>query len=204
MKPYFEAPGVTLYHGDCHDILPSISGIDAVITDPPYPNNADHFCDGVAAAMRLIETFRFGTAMIFWSELESPPCCMPIVAVHIWHRTNVNGRPYEPIFHFCQDGLKRRSEIKEHAAVFGGVGPGCSEYLGHPTQKPVALMQWLIEKSRAPEGAVIADPYFGSGSTAIACIRTKRKFVGIEVNEKFCRTAADRIDRELSQGVFVF
>jgi len=115
--------GQRLILGDCRDVaLPT--GI--LCTDPPYPNNAGHFCDAVDIAREVLSAWRVGPALVFWSELEFPPVSLPLVAVHIWHRTNVNGRPYEPVFHFNEDGKKRRSEFKDYWAIKAGIGPGAA------------------------------------------------------------------------------
>ena len=68
----------------------------------------------------------------------------------------------------------------------------------HPTQKPVKLMNWTL--SHFPDARVILDPYMGSGTTGIACIRTGRRFIGIEIDPKHFQTAKERIERELRQG----
>jgi DNA modification methylase len=74
----------------------------------------------------------------------------------------------------------------------------------HPTQKPVALMAWCMEVAKVPTGATVLDPYCGSGSTAIACIRTGRRFVGCEIDPGYFAIACDRIRRELAQGCLPF
>jgi site-specific DNA-methyltransferase (adenine-specific) len=109
----------------------------------------------------------------------------------------MNGRPYEAIYHFDANGAKRRSEVLAHAAVFDGAGPGCVEYLGHPTQKPVALMRRLIAKTSAD---TIVDPFMGAGSTLRAAKDLGRKAIGCEVEERYCEIAA----RRLAQGVLDF
>ena len=187
----------TLYLGDCLDVMPTLGKVDAVVTDPPYPNGAGWFLEGVATARLFLKECQSETILYFWSEIEIPESNTPLVAQHIWHRTNVNGKIYEPIFHFARDGVKRRSEIKAHAAVFNGVGPGCNEYEGHPTQKPVALMRWLIKK--LPDAQTILDPFMGSGTTGVACVRTGRKFIGIELDRGYFDIAVDRIQKELDQ-----
>lgn len=64
----------------------------------------------------------------------------------------------------------------------------------HPTQKPVALIKWCLSLRWMPKNAVIVDPFAGSGSTGIACVQMKRKFVGFEIVPALCQMANDRID----------
>jgi len=71
----------------------------------------------------------------------------------------------------------------------------------HPTQKPVALMEWCLNKYSKP-GDLILDPFLGSGTTAVACKRLGRKFIGIEISEEYCRIAKDRIQAE-QKGITV-
>ena len=185
----------TLYHGDCLEILPTLPKVGAVVTDPPYPNRAGHFLDNVCSAERVLASPIAATVVAFWDHMEFPACALPRVAVHVWHRTNVNGTPYEAIHHFHADGKKRRSDVIAHAAVFDGVGPGCWEFAGHPTQKPVALMERLVGKT---EGAV-CDPFMGSGTTGVACANLGRKFIGIEIERKYFDMACERIDNAYRQ-----
>lgn len=197
MRPYYQDEYVTLYHGDCREVLPTLGSGYALVSDPPYPNNAGHFDADIGVARDVLYAGGFDQVLAFWTELERPPVRAPLVAVHIWHRTNVNGRPYEPIYHFDTSGIKRRSVVIPHHAVFGGVGPGCWEYLGHPTQKPVDLMRHLIQKVTLGK---VFDPFAGSGSTLRAAKDLGRHSVGVEVNERYCEIAA----RRLSQGVLDF
>ena len=66
----------------------------------------------------------------------------------------------------------------------------------HPTQKPISLMEWLI-KTYSDEGDLILDPCFGSGTTAIACLNTNRKFIGFERDSHYFKIAKDRIKSKL-------
>jgi DNA modification methylase len=181
-----------LVQGDCLTALRAIppSAFSVVVTDPPYPNNAGHFTDGIPAAEEFLRSVAV-PALVFWSELTDPPVPLPLVAVHIWHRTNVNGRPYEPVYQFNADGRKRRSEVAREAVPFINCTGGA--YAGHPTQKPIALMEWLLTKHTKP-GDVVLDPFAGVGATLIACVNTGRHFVGVEIDEGYCDIAAARID----------
>lgn len=191
MKPYYEDDSVTIYHADCRELISGLTA-DVLVTDPPYPNNAGHFDEAVDTACAVLCKWQV-PALVFWNELGRPPVPLPLVAVHVWHRANVNGRPYEPVYEFRVDGVKRRSDVLRHAAVFDGVGPGCWEYLGHPTQKPVALMQALIERTTG----VVLDPFAGVGSTLRAAKNINRSAVGIEIEERYCEAAAKRLAQEV-------
>ena len=68
----------------------------------------------------------------------------------------------------------------------------------HPTQKPVALFEYLI-KTYTNDGNTVMDNCFGSGTTAVACERLKRRWIGIEIEEKYCEIAAKRIEQERKQ-----
>jgi site-specific DNA-methyltransferase (adenine-specific) len=187
-----------LYLGDCREILPTLSGVDAVVTDPPYPNNSGHFVDAVAVAAEVCRDWSAlaDEWIVFWSEIETPPSPLPRIATHVWYRTNVNGKVYEPAYHFSTDGTKRRSDVKLHAAVFDGVGPGCLEYDGHPNQKPIAVMEWLVAKANG----TILDPFMGSGTTGVACARLRRRFIGCEIHEPYFDIACRRIEQAQRQG----
>ena len=187
---------MTLYHGDAHEIVDQRFLHQAkyvLVTDPPYPNNAGHFVEGIDAAYEFLTGIDC-EAIVFWSELERPPVPLPLVAVHVWHRANVNGRPSEFAYHFCPSGVKRRSEIYRHAAIFDGAGPGSFEYLGHPTQKPVALMQQLIRKVSP---AIVLDPFAGVGSTLRAAKNLGFKAEGVEISSRYCRIASERLAQEV-------
>jgi hypothetical protein len=73
----------------------------------------------------------------------------------------------------------------------------------HPTQKPVALMNWALSLPWVKAAKVVCDPYMGSGPVALACIRTGRQFIGIEKDPVHFQTAVDRIRRELSQPMLL-
>lgn len=68
----------------------------------------------------------------------------------------------------------------------------------HPTQKPLALMEWLI-KTYTNEGDTVLDPCMGSGTTAIACINTGRKFIGFEKDTEYYNKALERINNHLNK-----
>ena len=185
---------IVLYCADCLNILPTLEpgSVDAVVTDPPYPNTSGYFEDGIPAARELLSRCDMPVILTFWSEIERPPVAMPLVAVHIWHRSNVNGKVYEPIYHFASDGVKRRSEIKSEAVPRPIIS--FRDFNEHPTCKPVFTMRWLIDKTFG----TILDPFMGSGTTGVACVRTGRRFIGIESDPGYFKIAVDRIKNTAS------
>ena len=190
----------TLYHADCLEVLPALMGVDVVITDPPYPNRAGHFESGIESARTFLKDFECGRWFVFWDEMESPPVRYPPVARHIWYRSNTN-RPdnYEAIYEFNADGIKRASRVFSFPVIFPGL-TGCLEATGHPTQKNQNLIRKIIRDCRVTR--TIFDPFMGSGTTGVACIRTGRKFIGIEIDKGHFQIACDRIRRELQQTTF--
>lgn len=192
MKPYYQDALVALYLGDCREIVTPEFLHEAaytVVSDPPYPNNAGHFDDSVSAALDLLPSVDC-EAIIFWSELEKPPVPIPLVAVHVWHRTNVNGRPSEFAYHFHPGGVKRRSQVFPYGVFFPPAGyPG----LLHPTRKPVPVMRDLI---RLVSPGIVLDPFAGSGATLRAAKDLGRKAIGVEIEERYCEIAAARLAQD--------
>lgn len=188
---------VTLYLGDALEVLPRLPEVQAVVSDPPYPNAAGHFTDAVEAAREFIARYTCCHWMIFWDELEAPPCGLPLVAKHIWHRSNTN-RPdnYEPIYEYHADGKKRASRVLPYPVIYPGL-TGCTEATGHPTQKNVKLMMRLLDMAKAE---TVLDPFMGSGTTGVAAVKTGRNFIGIERDPKHYADALARIKNELAQG----
>ena len=104
-----------------------------------------------------------------------------------WTSFNLASR----IFHFAWNGMIQ-GDMKH------------KEYKLHPTQKPVALYEWLINKF-AKEGDIILDTHVGSASSLIACHKTGHKFVGFEIDEVYYQQAKQRLDAETAQfNIFDF
>jgi len=194
VKPYYDHAGITIYHGDCREILPGMPRVDLILTDPPYPNGAGHFLDGIEAAESIVFAPAAPVCLVFWDEITRPVSPFPLVAVHVWHRSNTN-RPdnYESVLCFAADGRKRASRVLSFPVVFPGL-TGCHEATGHPTQKPVRLMTRLILME--PPGTIL-DPFMGSGTTLRAAKDLGRKAIGIEIEEKYCEIAAKRLAQEV-------
>jgi site-specific DNA-methyltransferase (adenine-specific) len=189
---------VTLHLGDCLEILPPLYA-DVVLSDPPYPNKAGHFDDGIKAAIEFMNTFTCRRWFVFWDEMEVPPVPLPLVARHIWHRSNTN-RPdnYEAIYEFCEDGIKRASRVFSFPVIHPGL-TGCTEATGHPTQKNKEMIGTLIDKCSV--NGTILDPFMGSGTTGVAAVQLGRNFIGCEINPAYFAIAQKRIEAAQQQMV---
>lgn len=211
-KPYYEHAGITIYHGDCRGAL-RLLDYEVLCTDPPYgishlTNYASRGRDKLASCTDYIPVFGddqpFEPAhlidsrqAIIWGANYFADKLPPFSGWLIWNKE----RPHEldqataelawtncvkgaRVFNHLWNGIMRASER----------GP-----LIHPTQKPVALMQWALSLRWVIDGAV-CDPYMGSGTTLVAAKNLGRKAIGIEIEERYCEIAAKR----LSQEVFDF
>lgn len=217
MTPYYsnEAAGITLYCGDCLSLLGSLSDADAMVTDPPYgeshaSNRPGRFSgqeiandDSCVARDAVLDWWGSNPAAVFgkWSV----PKWRKPRGVLVWDKGPASGMgdlsfPWKPswediaIYGDGWRGHRDEGVLKGHTVVTWSGGSGQRV---HPNEKPVSLVELILEKGR--EFRSIIDPFAGSGTTAIACIRTGRRFVGVELSEAYCEIAVKRIERELSQ-----
>jgi site-specific DNA-methyltransferase (adenine-specific) len=194
----------TLYLGDCREILSGLPKIDAVVTDPPYGmnNNCDYtrFTMGPnghgKASLRKYpniigddEPFGPGpwlswNQVILWGANHFGKS-LPVGTTLVWIK-KLDGA----FGSFLSDA--------EIGWMKGGHGVYChrdqtllgeTHQRAHPTQKPLGLMRWCVEKTNG----TVLDPFMGSGTTGVACAKLGRKFVGIEIDSKYFDIACKRI-----------
>jgi 16S rRNA G966 N2-methylase RsmD len=217
VKPYYADESVTLYHGDCRDILPTLDQVDLVLSDPPYginyvsnnnvgqgtrPITNDGARLSVALMRRVIPMLQTKHILWFtrwdvwpdvWYELGG---WFPLRGMLIWDKGNNGmgnldhwGPSYEMI---ASAGYgKTRGSRDQSVLRYPQVPPG-SRF--HPTEKPVAMQAYLIDKLDAQ---VTLDPFAGSGTTLVAAALAGRCGIGIEIDERYCEIAA----RRMSQAV---
>lgn len=210
--PYYDHGGITIYNSDCRDLLPHLGKFDLLLTDPPYGISLDtraryhanedherivgddkpfdpahllalgipsilwggnHFCQhlpptaGWLAWIKVLYDGAFGTRSMDKKQAE-----MELA----W--TNCIARP-KSLRHLW-DGVFRDSE---------------SGTRFHPAQKPAAIMAWCLKL--VPDAKTVIDPYMGSGPVARACKDAGLRYVGIEIVEKYCEIAANRLRQEV-------
>jgi site-specific DNA-methyltransferase (adenine-specific) len=212
MKPYYEHAGITIYHGDCREILPHVKA-DVLVTDPPYgiawtvpQYNGGRAHGGIAndgdtgARDWVLAQLAHLPAAVFGSPVAQLPG--GVKQVLVWAKPDNAGifgsiggwrRDWEAIYLMGSwpAGPAARSAIIKTKA-------GTATYLTglHPHAKPVALVRQLIKS--APPGMVI-DPFMGSGTTLVAAKELGCCAIGIEIEERYCEIAAKRLSQEVMQ-----
>jgi site-specific DNA-methyltransferase (adenine-specific)/modification methylase len=204
-----------LYLGDCLEVMPTIENVDAVVTDPPYgigenskknksrgglakPNDyGDYDWDNVSVEnlYRHITSARSRSKyqIIFGGNYYDLP---PTSCWLVWDKLNGNND-----FADCElawTNLKQAVRVKRH--LWNGMlraGEERNVKRVHPTQKPIEVMRWCIEQ--IPACQTILDPFMGSGTTGVACVKLGRKFIGIELEEKYFDIACKRIEDAYKQ-----
>lgn len=199
--------GATLYLGDCMDILPTLPKVDAVITDPPYgiaktwkggfsakhgwgkaatESDLRNDWDNAIPSNELLQLILSkGSQQIIWggNYFNLPPSrCW-----YVWNKP-------ERGFSLAEAELAWTNK-DSIVRVFDW--PRSDPGRLHPTQKPVALMAWCVEKI---DGQTVLDPFMGSGTTGVACAQMGRNFIGIEREPKYFEIACKRIEQAYAQG----
>lgn len=209
MEPYYQAGGVTIYHGDGREVIPELEGLGLILTDPPYGIN--HPTDYGRRGRSNMATARDYPPVIGDAEPFSPAWLLelglPLVlwgANHyadklpsssgwlVWDKRRPHTLDQSTAELAWTDHIKgvRVFRYLWHGAIREG-----KEELIHPTQKPAALMEWSLTQRWTPEEGIVADPYMGGGSTLVAAKRLGRQAVGVELSEAYCELAAKRLER---------
>ena len=194
----------TLYLGDCREILPTLGKVDAVVTDPPY---------GIAAVWNGGFGHGWGKA---WQESElrnswdqaAPDAEFLHSLVASANEAVLWGGNYfdlppsrgwlvwnkpERGFSLAEAELAW-TNIDTVIRVLDAVRSDAGRE--HPTQKPLAVMQWSISRLK---GETILDPFMGSGTTGVACVKLGRKFIGVEIHEPYFDIACKRIQAAVNE-----
>lgn len=205
MKPYFQDDAVTIYHGDCAEIVPGLGRFDLLLTDPPY---------GIGRSGKPRSTSSHGGHKGYddlgWDS-EPPKDSTMKMIMGACSESTIWGANYYP--HIMPPGPgwllwdkgQRIDQADGELAASTRKGPLrvftlnrvaiMTDGAVHPTQKPLALMKWCI--TLAGDVKTILDPFAGSGTTGRAAKDLGRKAVLIEREEKYCEIAAKRMSQQV-------
>jgi DNA modification methylase len=226
MKPYYEHNGITIYHGDCKEILPDLQAT-LLFTDPPFGSDcADHGMGGKQqkngkwggdSSERYFihgnDDLSIGTYACEWAAQKDIPALVfaspyaPFPGkwrnLLVWDKGGAVGWGGDP-----QRCFKRTWELIQIARN----GPLCGmrdesvirwfiqpwNYAEHPCAKPIGLIHLLLAKLWS-ENMTVVDPFLGSGTTLVAAKKLNVLAIGIEIEEKYCEIAAKRLSQEVLQ-----
>ena len=184
--------------GDFLQVMPLIGRVDAVVTDPPYGI-------GITSSSRLAVSrgmggkswddapadissiIGYGIPAIIWggNYFDLPPHRGPLV----WDKNNA-GRDFADFeMAWTNIDMVARRFVLRPMNMDGGKR--------HPTQKPIALMEWCL--GFLPDAKTILDPFMGSGTTLVACAKIGRHGIGIELDPEYFRIACERVQRQYDQ-----
>jgi len=213
VKPYYQDSHVTIYHGDCREVMPKIGRFDLLLTDPPYGIFKRINAPGLMFGAKTIyckdnsaplwdKRPDAGTLHMAWDSCDRHivwggnymadilgACKGPLV----WNKLTGNNS--------YADGEIAWSDVVGTTRIFthqwcGAFKDSERGYRAeHPTQKPIALMTWCISLADNPK--TIFDPFMGSGTTLRAAKDLGRKAIGIEIEERYCEISALRMSQEV-------
>ena len=189
--------GQRLILGDCLKVMPLLGRFDAVVTDPPYgigiasnPVRQKHapkdWDAAPVGADHLSMLMGISDEQVIWggNYFALPPSR----GFLIWDKR----QPENFSLAMCEQAWWSRDT---NAKVFSKSVLGYDK--SHPTQKPVALMEWCL--GFLPNAQTILDPFMGSGTTLVACQRLGRQGTGIELDEEYWRIACERVHKAWQQ-----
>ena len=196
-----------LIQADCAAVLPLLPKVDAVVTDPPYGlGKILHRPDAIGASKWKLHS----EGALLWDAVPIRNIEQIIAAgkaAIIWGGNHYALPPmrgwllWDKIVREFSSGHAEMAwtTLDQPVRAFNySNGQLASEGKSHPTQKPVALMEWCL--GFLPDAQTILDPFMGSGTTGVAAIQLGRKFIGIEREARYFEIAVKRIFEASNQG----
>ena len=201
MTPYYDRDGITIYCGDCRDVLPRLGKVDFVVSDPPYGISYKPLRGSNGSKMWGDETvtgddeefdptfiLALGAKTILWGANHYANKLQNSGGWIVWDKTP-DGIREGFIYSHCELAWTNiLTRVHKFSCNWHGNSRGGNPFL-HPTQKPLSLMEYCIKMS----DGVIVDPFMGSGTTLVAAKALGRKAIGIEIREKYCEIAVKRL-----------
>lgn len=194
----------TLYLGDCMEVMPTLGRVDAVVTDPPYGIGADkkkahssirdnsqwadNGWDDGRPPVELFEILTSYEEAAIWGGNYFADLLPPSGGWLVWRKPQAETGFSLADGELCWTSKDFALRIKSLPRRDGNE---------HPTQKPVCVMEWTLQFIK---GKTILDPFMGSGTTGVACVKSGRSFIGIEREPSYFDIACRRIEEAYRQG----
>ena len=223
MQPTWQTDdgAIRLYCADCLDVLPTLDAgsVDAALFDPPYGINHVSSSGASWEGTEILGDDDVGLRDFAWNHFRDipraafglswkQPAPPDVRCVLIWDKRHVGCGdlriPWKPSWEeiyiggYGWDGSRDEGVLRGPAMITWETGPAHDgNGRKHPHQKPEWLFLRLIKK--LPHAQTICDPFMGSGTTGVAAIRTGRRFIGIEKEERYFDISVRRIQQELER-----
>jgi hypothetical protein len=216
MNPYYQQDGITIYHGDCREVLPSLHG-QTIITDPVWP-------DSTAAIVGIDRPYQLFMEMCVAMPSEVVRCAVQLGCDSNPLMSAPALAQRFAFFRVCwleytRPHYKGRLMYGSDVAYLWGEPPSSKpgqrvipgrcldtsssgKEANHPCPRKLSHVQWLV-KWWAERGDTIIDPFAGSGTTLVAAKRAGHRAIGIEIDEGHCEEAANRLRQGVLFGVEV-
>jgi len=212
MNHYYQDSAVTIYNGDCRQILPALGEFDLLLTDPPYGIGADknkrankkhgkakvastdygagNWDDSIVEFWLIAQAIAKSKNQIIFGgnyyDLPPSPCWL------VWDKQNGDNNYAD-----CELAWTSYSyAVRMRSHLWHGMLRKDKEQRFHPTQKPLEIMTWALTFA-GEDAKTIIDPFAGSGTTGRAAKDLGRQAVLIEREEKYCEIAAKRMAQEV-------
>ncbi len=199
LKPYYQDDAVTIYHGDCREIVPTLGRFDLLLTDPPYGRDGEEPF-AVTEAVLSLDQWEAAAVILDWrNPIRGPRKDGEVVWQYGW----VSGFRAKAKAGVCHThntihllGNAKRMRFTDGSIVLRQPGFSSPRHCsfaaksGHPYEKPVPFLRWLLQRI---DGATVLDPFCGSGSTGVACVQEGRRCVMVDVDAGNCAKAAQRV-----------
>jgi tRNA G10 N-methylase Trm11 len=204
------------YLGDNRDVWPTLARPDAIVSDPPYGQGlclTVHTCTTGKQSRRAATVARevvgdngpFDPAP--WADAADNVLLWGAHKFHVrlpdggrWLFWDKRGEVLPEWDQGCGEMAwhNQPGPVRVCRLIWGGLVMQAGAKADHPkrehpTEKPIRLMSWCLEQAKVQPGQLVADPFMGSGTTGVACMRHGARFVGIEIDEGYFRTACRRI-----------
>ena len=207
VRPYYDAEGVTIYHGDCREIVPQLGKVDAVVTDWPYGVGMNYgaYDDSAENLDALIGE------MMPMLLAASERTCFTCGVLNQWkypvpnwglclYSANSNGSGpwgftcWQPVLCYGKDPYLQNGRGRQPDALcYTNLAKAEND---HPCPKPLKLWSWVVNRCALP-GETILDPFAGSGTTGRAAKDLGMNAILIEREERFCEIAAKRLSQSV-------
>ena len=190
----------TLFLGDCREVLPGLGRVDCVVTDPPYgigfaaqptkwQRRAGHVPQAWDdATVDLADVLALADIQCVWGGNYYP--LPPSRGWLSWFKPDAPPS-------MASVELAWTNQDRNARQISQSISATNAERVGHPTQKPLAVMEWCIQQ--LPFAHTILDPFMGSGTTGVACARLGRRFIGVEIEPRYFDIACRRIEEAYRQ-----